>query len=118
MGSIPGSERSPGEGNGNSLQYSCLENSMDRRAWLGTVHEVAKSQTRLSDLHTHTHTHTLINVEKMFSRSTRKMPLTETAFGKRSWWGRPFLPSYPFQYNLDFLIINMNCTSKMLHRDR
>ena len=44
-GSIPGSERSPGEGNGNSLQDSCLENSMDRGARLGTVHEVAKSQT-------------------------------------------------------------------------
>ena len=39
-GSIPGSERSSGEGNGNSLQYSCLENSRDRGAWLGTVHEV------------------------------------------------------------------------------
>jgi len=41
--SIPGSGRSPGEGNGNSLQYSCLENSMDRGAWWATVHGVAKS---------------------------------------------------------------------------
>ena len=48
-GSIPGSGRSPGEGNGNSLQYSCLENSMDGGAWLATVHGVAKSWTRLSD---------------------------------------------------------------------
>ena len=40
--------RSPGKGNGNPLQYSCLENSMDRRDWKATVHEVAKSQTRLS----------------------------------------------------------------------
>ena len=39
-GSIPGSGRSFGEGNGNPLQYSCLENSMDRRAWLATVHGV------------------------------------------------------------------------------
>ena len=38
LGSIPGSGRSPGEGNGNPLQYSCLENSMDREAWQGTVH--------------------------------------------------------------------------------
>ena len=38
VGSIPGSERSPGGGNGNSLQYSCLENSMDRGAWWATVH--------------------------------------------------------------------------------
>ena len=45
MGSIPGSERSPGGGHGNPLQYSCLENSMDRGAWWATVHRVAKSQT-------------------------------------------------------------------------
>ena len=47
-GSIPGSGRSPGEGNGNLLQYSCLENLMDREAWWATVHGVAKSQTCLS----------------------------------------------------------------------
>ena len=41
-GLIPGSGRSPGEGNGNPLQYSCLENPMDREAWLAIVHEVAK----------------------------------------------------------------------------
>ena len=49
LGSIPGSGRSPGEGNGNPLQYSCLENPMDRGAWRATVHGVAKSRTRLSD---------------------------------------------------------------------
>ena len=43
-GSIPGSGRSPGEGNGNPLQYSCLENSMDRGAWQAAVRGVAKSQ--------------------------------------------------------------------------
>ena len=48
-GSIPGLGRSPGEGNGNPLQYSCLENSMDRGAWQDMVHGIAKSQTRLSD---------------------------------------------------------------------
>ena len=47
--SIPGSGRSPGEGNGNPLQYSCLENSMDRGASWATVHGVAKSWTRLRD---------------------------------------------------------------------
>ena len=46
---IPGSGRSPGEGNSNSLQYSWLKNPMDRGAWWATVHEVAKSQTQLSD---------------------------------------------------------------------
>ena len=45
-GSIPGSGRSPGEGNGNPFQYSCLENPMDRGAWMvATVHGVTKSQT-------------------------------------------------------------------------
>ena len=48
-GSISGSERSHGVGNGNPLQYSCLENLMDRGAWWATVHRVAKSQTRLSN---------------------------------------------------------------------
>ena len=42
MGLIPGSRRSPGEGNGNSFQYSCLGNPMDRGAWQATVHRVAK----------------------------------------------------------------------------
>ena len=45
MGSIPGSGTSPGEGNGNTLQCSCLENPMDKGAWRATVHGVAKSQT-------------------------------------------------------------------------
>ena len=45
MGSISGLGRSPGEGNGNPLQYSCLENFMDRRAWQATVHGAVKSQT-------------------------------------------------------------------------
>ena len=46
-GSIPGFERSPGEGHGNLLQYSCLENPMDRGAWRAAVHRVTKSRTRL-----------------------------------------------------------------------
>ena len=44
---IPGLGRFPGGGHGNPLQYSCLENPMDRGAWWATVHRVAKSQTRL-----------------------------------------------------------------------
>ena len=47
--SVPGSGRSPGEGNGNPLQYSCLQNPMDGGGWRATVHGVAKSQTRLND---------------------------------------------------------------------
>ena len=49
VGSVPGLGRSSGEGNGNPLQYSCLENPMDRGAWQATAHGVAKSQTGLSD---------------------------------------------------------------------
>ena len=52
MGSFPGSERSPGEGNGNPLQYSCLGNPMDRGASQATVHRIAKSQIQLS-IHAH-----------------------------------------------------------------
>ena len=48
-GSISGSKTCPGEGNGNPLQYSCLENPMDGGAWQAAVHEVAKIRTRLSD---------------------------------------------------------------------
>ena len=50
LGSIPGSGRSPGEGHDNPLQYSCLENSMDRAASRAIVHRVARSQARLKQL--------------------------------------------------------------------
>ena len=57
---VPGPGRSPGEGQGNPLQYSCLENPMDRGAWRATVHKIAKSWTQLKRLSTHinfTHPH-------------------------------------------------------------
>ena len=53
MGSVPGSERSPGRGHGNPLQYSCLENPMDRGAWQVMVHRVTKSQIQLKLLTIH-----------------------------------------------------------------
>ena len=49
VGSIPESRRSTGEGNGNPLQYFCLENSMDKGAWQATVHGFAKSEAQLGD---------------------------------------------------------------------
>ena len=49
LGSFPGLGRSPGEGNGNQFQYSCLENSMDQGAWWAAVHGVVKSWTGLSN---------------------------------------------------------------------
>ena len=58
---IPGSGRYPGVGNGNSLQYSCLENSLDRGTERATVHNVSESDmTEHARSHTHTHTHTQI----------------------------------------------------------
>ena len=56
LGLIPQLGRSPGRGNGNPLQYSCLEHPMDRRAWWATVHEVAKSWTQLSNLNNNSST--------------------------------------------------------------
>ena len=49
VGSIPGLGRSPGEGNSNPFQYSCLGNPMERRTWQATVHGVVKRRTQLSD---------------------------------------------------------------------
>ena len=68
MGLIPGSGRSPGEGNGNPLRYSCLENPMEGGAWWATVHGVAKSRTQLSDF-THSLTQTGQNLQT-FQRSS------------------------------------------------
>ena len=72
--SSPGSGRSPGEGNGNALQYSCLGNPMDGEAWWVIVHGFAKSWTRLSAcththarMHIHTHTHTHKGIGNFFS---------------------------------------------------
>ena len=57
VGSIPGSGTSPEGGHGNPLQYSCLENPINRGAWQATVHRVTKSQTQLKQLGMHTCTH-------------------------------------------------------------
>ena len=69
LGSIPGSGRSPGEGNGNPLQYSCLENPRDRGAWQAAAHRVTrvtKSRTQLKLLSTYTHTHTHTHTHTVF----------------------------------------------------
>ena len=63
VGLIPGSGRSPGEGNGNPIKNSCLRNPMDRGAWWATAHEITKSWIPLST-HTHTHTHTDTQMER------------------------------------------------------
>ena len=69
-GSVPGLGRSPGEGNGNPLQYSCLENSIESRVWQTAALGVTKRQTRLSR-HVHTLTHTHIHI--LYYHLTKKV---------------------------------------------
>ena len=70
MGSIPDLGKSPGEGHGNPLQYSCLENPMNRGAWQATVHRVAKSWTWLKWLSTHACMHIITYKMGIFIHST------------------------------------------------
>ena len=116
--SIPGLERSPGEGNGNSLQYSYLENPMDGEAWRATIHRVARRQTRLS-AHTRTLTYSILFTflflsEFHFGRFScpfskfRFFPLLPYS----SWWAHwrhsssllPWVlfPVFPFDWFLEF----------------
>ena len=83
LGSIPGSGRSLGEGNGNPLQYSCLENPMDGGAWWATVHGVAKSQTRLSEF---TFTFTFMHERRKWQPTPVLLP--GKSHGRRSLVGR------------------------------
>ena len=87
MGSIPGSGRSPGGGHGNPLQYSYLENPMDRGAWWVTVHGVTRSQTRLKWLYTHTQArnlcpraHYLLFSHSVMSNASQPHGLRHTRF--------------------------------------
>ena len=68
VGLIPGLGRSPGKGNSNPLQYSCLENPMDRGAWWATDHGVTKNQTQLS---VHTQHRLITTVEELTNRNAR-----------------------------------------------
>ena len=74
-GSIPGSERSPGGGHGNPLQYSCLENPMDGAAWRTAVHGAVKSWTRLSSQHTRSANPTVIRLPSIFTGSLGQVSL-------------------------------------------
>ena len=79
-GSIPGSGRSPGEGNDNPLQYSCLENAMDRGAWWASVHRIAKSWTQLKGLNMHAHSggrdHSFISLQGIAQGSCNEYQVT------------------------------------------
>ena len=79
-GSIRGSGRSPGEGNGNPLQYSCLENPMDGGAWWATVPGVAKSRTRLSDFTFTFHLHEYYDFTLFGKSPTSSVHIVNTCF--------------------------------------
>ena len=91
VGSIPGSGRPPGGGNGNPLQYSCLGNPMDRGAWWATVHWVAKSWTQLST-HVRMHSTILILSGNCF--------LNTSPYGLSTWlaWDTLYHRSYQTSY--------------------
>ena len=97
-GSIPGSERSPGEENGTPLQYSCLENPMDREAWWATVHRVAKSRTGLSDFTFTFHFHAM-EKEMATHSSVLAWTIPETEEPGR----RPSMGSHRVGHNLSNL---------------
>ena len=78
LGLIPGSGRSPGEGNGNPLQYSCLENPMDRGAWYPWGH---KSQTRLSNFTFTLLLHPILQMGKLRHREVEKLAQSHTVSG-------------------------------------
>ena len=85
-GSIPGLGRSPGEGHGNPLQYSCLENPMDRGAWWATVHGVAKSRTQLKRLSMYAFTTLIQKVSE--KRWSMKEHVTAYMSGKQERGGK------------------------------
>ena len=89
QGSLPGLGRSPGKGNSNPLQYSCLGNPLHREAWWTTVHGVAKSWIQLSDLHTHTHTHTEatnMSFNRLMEMQTMRHPDNGRVFNAKKKW--------------------------------
>ena len=85
-GSTPRLGRSPGEGKGNPLQYSRLENSMDRGAWRAMVHGVAKSWTWLSDFSLSTHTlFTMISTVTLFSKTAKSSSTFQSSLQINKW---------------------------------
>ena len=120
-GLIPGSGRSPGEENGYPLQYSCLENSMDRRAWQAIVYGVAKGQTRLNthsqippNLITNGIFHTTGTKKKIKFVWTYKRPWNTKAIMKKDRAGKIRLPD--FKIYCKATIISMVLAQKQLYR--
>ena len=123
LGLIPGSGRSPGEGNGNPLQYSCLENPMDRGAWWATVHGIAKSRTWISDF-TFTFTLHPINLKtkgkerkkKQTNKKKNSVDIIKKCFWRKHYslwvpgfWGQTtWILILSRSFNLIRLLINMS----------
>ena len=106
VSSIPGLGRSPGGGRGNPLQYSCLENPMDRGAWRARVHRVAKSRAQLKWLSTHTQMYILLKysilpgklVDKCCPKPRKRPPPSQPP---NSSSGRTFIfPAFPLATEL------------------
>ena len=99
MGSIPGSGRSPGGGHGNSLQYSCLQNPMDRGSWRAMVHNVAKSWTWLKQLQFSSVAQSCPTLCDPMNRSTPGLPvhhhLPEFTRTRIHWVSDAIQPSHP-----------------------
>ena len=99
-GSTPGLGRSPGEGNGYLLQYSCRENPMDAEAWWATVHGVAKSRTRLSGFtYLLTYCHNLSNPSNRDSWYSRLQHL-RGSFNKATWTSENCFPTFFLVYQV------------------
>ena len=105
-GSIPGQGRSPGEGNGNPLQYYCLENPMNREAWQSTVHGVAKSWTRLSDF---TSLYRIVvHIESSSGEAVSSVPSTSVNSKQSLFWKFSICPGSPFQCST---VLTLTCNS-------
>ena len=93
-GLVPGLRRSPGEGNGNPLQYSCLENPTDRGAWWATIHRVTKSRMRLSELHFYFLAPSLYGLRPSVTTPQKPphTPREQAAFLSKLLWWTTFVP--------------------------
>ena len=117
-GLIPGSGRSPGEGNGNPLQYSCLENPMDGGAWWATVHRVAKGRTWLSNFTFISLSELLFNLCNL-SLNFMWIILTDRRVGEFTYLGHSFETDISFCFKVKSMIkwsnfVNLDADIKVI----
>ena len=108
-GLIPGLGRSPGVGNGNLLQYSSLENSMDRGTWWAIVQGIEKSQTRRVTKHTHTHTDPIIalhfHLQFTILRSSDQVVSSAYILKAQTFSGDSVVPIWLYMSSWTFLVL-------------